>query len=370
MGGTGAGDLGRVLDGLHQRDRGAPARDLAPRLGDDLGERIGSGCLIEAHDALCRTERREILSENGRLAHIRQLLERVAHGIGQLAAVDIESGTPLLRHDREGERQRRVRHVGAADVEGPGDVLRIGDDERVGLELGDLGADAGKLRGRILAGKARIVRRHRAERRGRAIGPDRVDRIGLGRHQRRVGGGASLGKPLGGFDRVQPGIVAEVRAGREIGFEPRLRRCVDQVLDREGVGIDLIAYLQRIAAVDEDRRAVGKHDRHPGRAVEAGEPGEALLRWREIFALEPVGTRHDETGESATRELAAQRGDARYARRCRRGVFEGLKMGLEHGRQSMGGGQGGQPRRAATQLPMRGLIVVRCKNGGTAGSTP
>ena len=68
---------------------------------------------------LCGPERREVLRERRGLAHVGKLLERVAHGVGELAAVDIERRTAVLRHDREGERQGRVRDVGAADVEGP-----------------------------------------------------------------------------------------------------------------------------------------------------------------------------------------------------------------------------------------------------------
>ena len=57
--------------------------------------------------------------------------------------------------------------------------MGIGDDERVGLELGDLGADARELLGRGFAGKFEVVRHHRAVGRRRTVAPDRVDRIGL-----------------------------------------------------------------------------------------------------------------------------------------------------------------------------------------------
>ena len=71
------------------------------------------------------------------------------------------------------------------------------------------------------------------------------------------------------------------------------------MLDREDVGVDLIAHLQRIAPVDEDHGAVGEHDRDAGRTGEAGEPGEALFRRRQIFVLIAVGARDDEAGEAA-----------------------------------------------------------------------
>ena len=43
--------------------------------------------------------------------------------------------------------------------------------------------------------------------------------------------------------------------------EPFGGRVVDQAFNGENVEVDLVANLQRIAAVDEDDRAVGEHDR-------------------------------------------------------------------------------------------------------------
>ena len=74
-------------------------------------------------------------------AHVGKFFQAVAHVVGKLAPVDIERRPALARDHREGQRQRGVRHVRAADVEGPGDRVRIGHHQRVGLELCDLGAD-------------------------------------------------------------------------------------------------------------------------------------------------------------------------------------------------------------------------------------
>ena len=68
----------------------------------------------------------------------------------------------------------------------------------------------------------------------------------------------------------------------------------------EGGGIDLGADGQRVAAVDEDRRAIGQHDGEAGRAAEAGEPGEALRAARDVLALMLVGARHDEAVDAAS----------------------------------------------------------------------
>ena len=286
-----------------------------------------------------RAERLEVGRERVRLAQLGEASERVAHRIGELASVDVERGAVLARHDRDRERERRVRDVAAADVEGPARRMRVGDDERVGLELGELGADALELvRGR-LAGELLAVQRDGAERRRRPVGPHRVDRIGLGRDQDRARRRAGLGEPLGALDGVQPRVVAELLAFAQRLLDPLVERRVGQVHDLEQAGVDLLARLQRVAAVDEQRRAVGEHDGAAGRAGEAGDPGEPLVGRRHVFVLVAVGARHDEAVETLPAELGAQRRDARAARGSVGGLVERLKAS-RHGADSIWAGPG------------------------------
>ena len=115
--------------------------------------------------------------------------------------------------------------------------------------------------------------------------------------------------------RVQPRVVADDRAlGGSAPASQRAGRLVDQVADLEQRGIGLRRRLQRIAAVDEERGALGQHDRQPGRAGEAGQPGEPLAAGRHVFALMLVGARHDEAVEPARRQLLAQQREPRRAR--------------------------------------------------------
>ena len=138
------------------------------------------------------------------------------------------------------------------------------------------------------------MQRDRAQWRGGAVGPDRVDQVGLDRDQRGARRGAGLGQSFGAFDGVQPRVVAKAVGAREIGLQPPVRRLLDQMLDGEQRGIDLLAHLQRVAAVDEQHRALHQHDRGAGRPGKAGEPGEALLGRRHVFVLMAVGARNDE----------------------------------------------------------------------------
>ena len=183
--------------------------------------------------------------------------------------------------------------------------MRIGDDKRIGLEFGDLGMHAPKLGGRVLAGESCIVQDHRSERRRRPVAPDRVDQIGLDRHQRGAGRGACLGKLLGALDGVQPGVVTDTLPGSEILLDPLAGWRLDQMRNRKQRGIDLVAHLERVAAVNEKHRAIHQDDGRAGRPGESGQPGKALLAGGNVFVLLPVGAWHDQAGQSAARKFRA-----------------------------------------------------------------
>ncbi len=172
---------------------------------------------------------------------------------------------------------------------------------------------ARELARRVFAGIAQIVRHDRAERRLRPVGPDRIDRIVFDRHEVGARGGAGFGEPFGAVDGVQPGRIAELGAGRHIGFDPGRRRLLDQMRDGKERAVHFLAHLHLIAAVDEQHGAVGEHDRDAGRAGEAGEPGQPLGAGRHVFVLIAVGARHDEAVEPAELQLRAQCRQARRA---------------------------------------------------------
>ena len=218
---------------------------------------------------------------------------------------------------REAQRERRARHVAAAHVQQPGDRIGRGDQRHVGaLGLDDAG-DARALGFAALAGELVGMRQHRRQRRRRPVGPHRVDGIGIDRHEFAAGALAGARKALVAVDCLQPGIEAELAALGQVLGDPRFRRLLGDLVRHEGVDVDLGAHGKRIAAVDEDRRAVGQHDGEAGRAAEAGEPGQPLRAARHILALMLVGARHDEAVEAAALELGAQRRQTRCRRRAR-----------------------------------------------------
>ena len=92
-------------------------------------------------------------------------------------------------------------------------------------------------------------------------------------------------QPLDFLRGMQPRIVADRSAFRRRLAVRLRRRLSDRVTDLDGGGVDLRAGLQRVAAVDKDRRSVAQHHRHPGRTGEPRKPRQALAAERHVFAL-------------------------------------------------------------------------------------
>ena len=307
MRGARPGDLAVILDRPRQPRR---VRHLGHRAagGLDDGRQARRGKLrIETDGApggLAPDRRLEGL----RRVDVGQCCKMVLHRIVQLGRIDEERRAPVGAQDGEAQHQRRVRHVRAADVEGPGDGGRVGQDRRIGLGIGDRSGQLGELVARRLAGEALRMDDGAAGRRRGTVIPDPVDRIDgqsdeFAAHRFQRGAQAfRLAR------RVQPGIEADTLAG---GFS--LQEIGQRGLGRgdrfEDVEIDLLAHLQRIAAVDENRRAARQHHRDAGRAGKAGQPFQPRRRGRDVFALMLVGARHDEAVDAVGAQSVPQAGD-------------------------------------------------------------
>ena len=163
-----------------------PVRNRAAAPTDETGERVGGGRLIEAHGAFAAPSATSAWS-NSAGARTSAISSSVADVVRRACGRRCRATAGPARNDRERERQRRVGHVRAADIEGPGDRMRIGDHERVGLELLDLGADArelvlGRSRRRSAGRAASTAPSGGADGRSRSRRSDWVDR-----NQRRAG---------------------------------------------------------------------------------------------------------------------------------------------------------------------------------------
>lgn len=143
------------------------------------------------------------------------------------------------------------------------------------------------------------MQRDGRRRRGRAILPDRVDRVGLDRHEFRAGFFRASAQGLYGGRRVQPGVVADRPVARRFASQPARWRIGNEVADRKQLAVDLLARLDCVAAVDEDAGLVRQYDRRTGGAGEAGQPGEALGAGRHVFVLMLVGAGDNESRQAA-----------------------------------------------------------------------
>ena len=206
--------------------------------------------------------------------------------------------------------------------------MRIGHQRRVGVF--QRRAQFLDFRARALAGIAGRVDRDGASRLRRAIGPKRIDWIGVERHEFDFLFRKRLGEAFDLRAGVHPRVVADARARTRMFADPFRGRYVGDVERLEQPGVDLAAHLDDIAAVDENRGLFLQHDGKARRAGEAGEPGEAFRAFGHIFVLMRVGARNEETVEALALEFGAQRLEPRGAVAARGVVGEGLEFRFEH----------------------------------------
>ena len=171
MRGPGALDLGGVLDRLEQADGIAAAHRLAAGGDDQPAQGVGGGGAVERDRCAALRQLGELWRQRVRLLDIGRLFEMVAGAVGEFAVIDEHRGPAVLRHQRIGQRQRRMRDVGAADVEGPRHRVRIRQHQRLDAESCDLQPDPLELVGLRFAGKLRAVNRRpgRAAAAGRSV---------------------------------------------------------------------------------------------------------------------------------------------------------------------------------------------------------
>jgi hypothetical protein len=233
-----------------------------------------------------------------------------AQGVRDLLGGDEQVERAVRLRHRIAQSDRGACHVSAPDVQCPGDAVQRGEHRRIrptGFQpLGDVGEF-------VLMAFPRIFEAMRdggREAGGRAVGPDRVDGVGIYRDQLRalrLQRRPCFRHPVAG---VQPRIIADTRACLRFRSEPVCGLGRGEVAIGVERAIHLIAHLQRVAPVGEDRRRFGEHHRTARRSAEAGQPGEALGIAADIFAHVLVGQRDDEAVELPGGEFGAQGGKA------------------------------------------------------------
>ena len=204
--------------------------------------------------------------------------------------------------DGETEWNRGVSEIGAAQVEQPRDVGRVGDDQRILLAVGKRLADFSAFVFRASAGIGQRVGTRRVGGRLGPVAPDPVNRIGVHRFHPQPGL-AKAGKAL---RAGQPGIVADTGVRGRVSGDPGRGRIVGDVPTLPQCGIGLGLDLQSIAPIGEHGGAVRQHHSQAGAAGKAGEPGEALGGGGDVFAKMLIGPGDQEPLQVPSRQFSPQ----------------------------------------------------------------
>jgi hypothetical protein len=137
-----------------------------------------------------------------------------------------------------------------------------------------------------------IVDRHGFKRGGRAVIPDRIDRIGVDRNQRTTLLGKRFLQSLHVRDRMQPGIKPDPHPLACVRRKPFRRWRGDQIDNLKHARIELLPRLHRIAPVDEHISVAFQHQSDASRPGKPRQPSQPFGALGHIFALMFIAARH------------------------------------------------------------------------------
>ncbi len=146
---------------------------------------------------------------------------------------------------------------------------------------------------------------------------------------------------------MQARVVADGPAGLGGLAQVGRHAALDEVADLEQLAVDLVADLQGVAAVDEDRRLVLQDHCCAGRAGEARGPRQAVVGGRQVLVLVFVLVRGDEAVETLLSHGLADQGHVLGPE----GTVGAFVEGLAHGRHVIGPRGWGQPQEKISILP-------------------
>ena len=278
-----------------------------PRLLQPPPGPVGGAVAVDQHSAALDAQPPQCGTEGFHVVDPHALAQMGAQLRPHLAGLDEQIDAAVGVQQGETQCDRHVGNVAAAYVEQPRHGFRR--TQQCGIEasgaqvLGHQTSFLGRLDARIF----HPVRDHRGRGRRGTVEPRLVDRVARTDHQpsvRFLAGGAQPDDLIGG---MEPRIVAEPPAGRQVLADPLGGGLIGQVAGFEQCRVDLFAGLERVAAVDEQRGAIFQDHRHPGRAGESGQPGEAFGTFGDEFALVLVGTWNEETGQPSPPNMVPDR---------------------------------------------------------------
>ena len=271
-----AGDLDLVLDRLGQ-DRGVAASRRYARRPSPAPRRSPPPNARDRPRRSCRRGSPSVGSKSLR-SWTRTPLPRCWRTSSPIfSRGDEQIGGAVVADQGEGQGDRRMVDVLAADVERPGDRIERGEHGRIGLLLLQPVGHFLALGRRGLAGIFVGMDDQPRPRRLGLVGPDRVDRVAADRDQLGALVGqrlARLGHPILG---VQPGIVADPAAVRRMDLQPVGDAGLRHRLVAPVIAVDLVADLQ--ACSGRRRRSPLPRAAPPPTPAEPWKPVSQASRW-------------------------------------------------------------------------------------------
>ena len=197
-----------VLARPRQSARVLACHNARSRRPQGMGEPGGRGVRVDTHALPAHSRQRRW--QRIRRFNAYALTQVLAQRGRQLGGVDKQPHRSVCPQHGVRQCQRRVRQVTAANVQQPGDAVRVGQHGRVLARLAQQSRRRRALAGRIHARKLGRVRHRRGCRRRWPVGPGGIQRVDRQWHEH---GSRSL-QPGDRRFRVQSGVVANTSARR------------------------------------------------------------------------------------------------------------------------------------------------------------
>ena len=303
---NGAGDFDGVLDRLGEQARVTRFDDRRVAILQRGKDRRNTTGRIRHHRLAAKTAKCRFETGARHRPHIGTKMG--THIVRQFFRRGEQIDTGIGMDNRKRQRHRRAGHVAPTDIEQPGNRIKRRDHHRIGTACLQNRSDRSALGRRCLAGMVIEMNLEPCQAWHRAAGPDPIDRVGGHRDQCSAFGGEQLAGRFDPAARVQPGIIADAIAGGSVIGKPLRRAGLRHILIIEDIARHLLAHLDGVAAIGEDRRLVANQRRRPRRTAKAGQPFEPLGIAADIFTHMLVGERHDKTAQAIAGQLGVQRG--------------------------------------------------------------
>ena len=293
-----------VLGGFRQGAGVWPIHHLGPRGAQTGGEPDRGEDFVHPH-GLARQPRQSRAEISAR-GNGNPIAQPDPGCIRQLGRVHEQLHPRIGMHQREAQREGGKRHIGAANIQQPGQGCRIGQHRRILPGGAQGGGHCLALLHGWLPGIRQRMWHCRGQRRRGALGPDRIHRVCIRGAHLQPGFGVTGERILTDQQRV----IADARALAGMLGQPNGGRRFGHMAALPDIGIGLLRQLEDIAPIRKHRRLRRQYRRQPGGAGETGEKMQPFGGIRHIFAQMLIGAGDDEAIQILLGQHGTQGGQA------------------------------------------------------------